>query len=163
MKNILVVISFFTLSLQSIASETICEPGNRAADYSTLRVQVMGLIPLKNEYQNKHLVKITNKLNPYLKELCLSNATSDDIASKLLDKCQDTAQEVVASGELQAYNDFCQLGHLLAKSYISGAKSQSDKCENKDAVSGLAREVKNIIDEKKSDRSLQRNSNGVSK
>ena len=145
MKTLFIILSLTIFSVSAIANEIICEPGHDAGPYSTLRIQIMGLIPLHNEYKNNHLMKISNTLIPYLKELCATGATSEEITFKMLGKCKETAKVIVAKKELNAYYDNCDLGYALANAYVNGAKSQADKCENKDAVSELGRTTQKAI------------------
>ncbi|MBC7428465.1 MAG: hypothetical protein H7336_07635 [Bacteriovorax sp.] len=149
MKTILIVISLFMLSIMAMATETICEPGISAVGYSNMRVQIMGLIPLKNEFKNNYLTKISNVLIPFFKEQCKTNATSDDIVFNMLNKCVETAKNIVEDKkEVQAYKDNCQLGYALARAQLTGAKEVVAKCEKKDTVSDLSRNIDKVVEKK---------------
>ncbi len=144
MKFLLLILSLMTISFKTIAEEYICEPYNSAGPYSTLRIQTL-LIPMNNEYKNKHLFNISNKLIDYLKEQCKTKATSQEIIGNMGFKCKSLAKEIVNKEDLQGYLDNCDLGYLQAMANYHGAKSQMEKCEKKDAITDLSRAAQKLI------------------
>ena len=142
MKKVIVA-CFMMLSTNTVlANEVICGSTSDARNYLTMRIQMMGLIPMRNEYKNKHLMKMTNQLIPYLNELCSSDKSQDEIISKMGNKCLDLASEY-AGNEAKPYQDNCELNNALATAYAKGA-AKVKNCESKNAVSDLSRDGKQI-------------------
>lgn len=147
MKSGLILFSLFILSFMAMAEETVCDPQISAVGYSNMRVQIMGLIPLKNEFKNNYLAKISKVLIPFFKEQCKTNATSDEIIFNMLNKCEETAKIIVEDKkEVQAYKDNCQLGYALARAQLAGAKEATANCEKKDSVTDLSRNIEKVVE-----------------
>lgn len=139
----LILICLIPLSTNSVlAKEAICDSGSDAQHYLTMRTQIMGLIPIEGEYKNKHLMKMSNKLIPYIAELCATEKSTDEILHKMRSKCVDLASEV-AGKDAKAYQDNCELNNALATAYVNGA-AKVKTCETKNAVSDLSRDGKQI-------------------
>lgn len=164
MRALFIFLISITVSFSVSATEPICEPHNaEARAYSTLKIQIMGLIPIKDKSSNQHLFKLSNAtLVPYLKELCKTNSTSEDILRKMLSKCQETVQEIVDKENLTPYKDNCELGYSLARAYVMGAKSQAAKCENPDGISDVGREIHKTVEENDAGSSGKKSSSAIS-